>query len=64
MIEYLLTSMVIKRAIQIAKAKNAAADDDAPIVNGADTLNEAIDELKFVRPLVMAALRQPPGTEL
>lgn len=56
--EYLLTSMVIKRAIQMASAINARAADGAPRVEAADQLEAAIEELKSIHPIVMKALRQ------
>lgn len=58
LIEYLLTSLVIKRAIQMANARNATIKDGAPRVEAADLIQVAIDELKFMHPTVIKGLIQ------
>jgi hypothetical protein len=58
LIEYLLTSMVIKRAIQISNAINVSAEEGTPRVEAKDQIEVAISELKAVHPLVMKALTQ------
>jgi hypothetical protein len=58
LIEYLLTSMVIKRAIQLANAKNIDIEEGAQHVKAIDQIEDAVSELTELRPIVMKALNR------